>query len=413
MNFFTYSFALVLMLVCNTALSAQNVAINDNNANADPSAMLDVQSTTKGMLVPRMTSAQRTAISNAAVGLLVFDTNTESFWFRDGSGWTELVSKQDGASFIQDTDKDTKVQTEKNPDEDIIRFDVAGAEKWVMRENRLEPQNTGNSVFIGKGAGNSGAGNVLIGHQAGQNATGDNNIFIGAQAGANEAGNDKLIVGSLLYGEQDNNLLRVNGTLDINNAYRLPTADGTPGQVLQTDGSGQVNWATGGSGGSGVPSGTILAFGGATAPSGFLSCNGSAVSSQDYPDLFAAIGTAWGGDGAPNFNLPDLRGQFLRGWDNGAGVDPGASGRTNLYAGGQTGNNTGSYQSDAFQGHWHNIAFYIDGGGGSQLGAYVGNTNSFLQQTVQQPVTDGSNGSPRISNETRPKNAYVQYIIKY
>ena len=65
------------------------VAINNDNSNPDPSAMLDVKSTDKGMLVPRMTSIQRMAISNPANGLLVFDSNTGSFWFYN-SGWLEL-----------------------------------------------------------------------------------------------------------------------------------------------------------------------------------------------------------------------------------------------------------------------------------------------------------------------------------
>lgn len=92
-----------------TGLSAQNVAINDNNANPDPSAMLDVQSTNKGMLVPRMTTAQRTAIANPAVGLLVFDTDFESFWFKDGTGWVEL-----GGNNPWNVKADTIYTTNKN-----------------------------------------------------------------------------------------------------------------------------------------------------------------------------------------------------------------------------------------------------------------------------------------------------------
>lgn len=69
-------------------LSAQ-VGINSTGSNADASAMLDVKSTTKGVLIPRMTSTQRTTISSPATGLLVYDTSTDSFWFHDG-GWNEL-----------------------------------------------------------------------------------------------------------------------------------------------------------------------------------------------------------------------------------------------------------------------------------------------------------------------------------
>lgn len=82
------------MLLVSTIISfnifAQNVGINDDNSSPNTSAMLDVQSTTKGMLIPRMTITQRTAISNPATGLLVFDTNNNSFWFFDETAWTEL-----------------------------------------------------------------------------------------------------------------------------------------------------------------------------------------------------------------------------------------------------------------------------------------------------------------------------------
>ncbi len=68
--------------------------------------------------------------------------------------------------------------------------------------------------------------------------------------------------------------------------------------------------------------GMIAHFARNTAPSGFLKANGAAVSRTVYAQLFAAIGTVFGaGDGSTTFNLPDLRGEFMRGWDDGRGVD--------------------------------------------------------------------------------------------
>lgn len=62
------------------------------------------------------------------------------------------------------------------------------------------------------------------------------------------------------------------------------------------------------------PVGSVIAFAGATAPAGYIVCDGSAVSRTTYAALFAAIGNTWGtGDGSTTFNLPDFRGQFLRG----------------------------------------------------------------------------------------------------
>lgn len=72
-------------------VDAQNVAINETGNSAHSSALLHVHSTTKGILVPRMTTTQRQAIVNPAIGLIVFDTETTSFWFRSTSNqWREL-----------------------------------------------------------------------------------------------------------------------------------------------------------------------------------------------------------------------------------------------------------------------------------------------------------------------------------
>ena len=73
-----------------------------------------------------------------------------------------------------------------------------------------------------------------------------------------------------------------------------------------------------------VPAGTVIHVAMSNAPDGYLAANGSAVSRQTYARLFAAIGTTFGGgDGSTTFNLPDFRGEFIRGWDNGRGVDNG------------------------------------------------------------------------------------------
>ncbi len=71
--------------------NAQGMAVNTAGASANSSAMLDVSSTTKGMLIPRMTAAQLAAISSPATGLLVYQTNgTTGFYYYNGSAWTQL-----------------------------------------------------------------------------------------------------------------------------------------------------------------------------------------------------------------------------------------------------------------------------------------------------------------------------------
>lgn len=81
----------ILMIVGTHKVVAQGMSINTTGSAADGSAMLDVTSTTQGMLVPRMTSSQRTLISSPATGLLVYQTDaTAGFYFYNGTAWTSL-----------------------------------------------------------------------------------------------------------------------------------------------------------------------------------------------------------------------------------------------------------------------------------------------------------------------------------
>ena len=160
-----------------------------------------------------------------------------------------------------------------------------------------------------------------------------------------------------------------------------------------------------------------------TVPAGWLLCDGIEVTSTQYPDLYNVIATFYGkGAGnAGSFNIPDFRGVFLRGanngatWSNGDTFDPEASLRL-TWKGGNGGDNVGSYQRDAFQGHWHD--FQIDSrvasGFSGSGGRYAdGASNMSVNNHVKDPISDGTNGTPRTSTETRPVNIYVNYIIKY
>ncbi|WP_304349761.1 tail fiber protein [Comamonas testosteroni] len=72
-----------------------------------------------------------------------------------------------------------------------------------------------------------------------------------------------------------------------------------------------------------VPTGTVIMFSTSALPAGYLKCDGSAVSRTTYAKLFAVLGTLYGaGNGSSTFNLPDLRGEFPRFWDDARGVDP-------------------------------------------------------------------------------------------
>ena len=138
----------------------------------------------------------------------------------------------------------------------------------------------------------------------------------------------------------------------------------------------------------GVPSGTVVAFAGSTAPSEWLLCNGAAVSRSTYSNLLAAIGTTYGsGDGSTTFNLPDLRGVFIRGLNTGIiGHDPNRA--------------LGSYQEDEFKSHTHFSR------GNEDLGSLPGIA------AITDYVNDRQESTPSGGLETRPKNVAMNYIIK-
>src|SRR5207249_188016 len=80
----------VFLSLCPTLGNAQGVSINTTGAVAANSAMLDVSSTTQGMLVPRMTNSQKNGISSPATGLLVYCTDCPGFYYYSGAAWTSL-----------------------------------------------------------------------------------------------------------------------------------------------------------------------------------------------------------------------------------------------------------------------------------------------------------------------------------
>ena len=161
-------------------------------------------------------------------------------------------------------------------------------------------------------------------------------------------------------------------------------------------------------GGVSVPTGTILPFAGAALPAGYLRCDGASVSRTTYAELFGAISTTYGaGNGSTTFDLPDLRGEFLRGLDRGRGVD---SGRT-----------LGSAQGDAIR-NMTGVAGPIAetfGSGGAASGVFqkVNTSGTYTPRTVDTSSAgkirfDASRVVPTAS-ENRPRNVAVNCIIKY
>ena len=161
-------------------------------------------------------------------------------------------------------------------------------------------------------------------------------------------------------------------------AHQIAIGWDTPGLVAKVD-NNVMN--------VGVPVGTVAYFAQDVPPFGWLKANGAAVSRTVYANLFAAIGERYGrGDGRTTFNLPDLRGEFIRSWDDGRAIDRNRA--------------LGSWQADEFRSHSHGIG--VNRMSDTDRGS---NSSTVSVDTVGQ--TDPAGGI-----ETRPRNIALLACIK-
>ena len=140
---------------------------------------------------------------------------------------------------------------------------------------------------------------------------------------------------------------------------------------------------------------------------GWMLCDGRTLQTQLYPELFAALGYLYGGSGK-SFSIPDYRGCFHRGTDLGAGKDPDTSIWTKADGSSGTYDNVGSQQTCALQDHEHDVKTTPAAEGGS--GANIIGPGPGKAETEK---IHGSSDSWVSSNETRPANVAVNYIIKF
>lgn len=170
-------------------------------------------------------------------------------------------------------------------------------------------------------------------------------------------------------------------------------------------------------GGASTRAGTVQAWPSNTIPSGWLKCNGAAVSRTLYAALFNEIGTTYGaGDGSTTFNVPDLRGEFVRGLDDGRGVDASRA--------------IGTGQTDQMQRITGTLSFVTNAGAGVGVGGVSGSMTSGGITTNNLPghvaggaktnavnFDSGSSPNARTSadttGETRPRNVAMHFIIKF
>ena len=313
----TILFSIAALFFIGSNAKAQSVGIN--TVTPDPTAALDIVSNDKGVLVPRVTSNQRIQIGGGspATGLLVYDTDVNSFFFFDGTAWANLSGSAD-TDWVETADAVTTTKkvgigtTTPTEELEIISDDPDnGSAVWLSNsssshflrmfsgrdgfptpllywnhgdeftlamtnpdETNYQPflgldgktmnvYNTGRSIHIGEGAGASddgtnngnvnigylsainnatGARNVMIGYRAGLNSTTvSNSVFIGSEAGFSESRDQTLIIentGSsnpLIYGEFDNDFLRINGCAEVTGKLKL-------GDDAKPDETGMIRW---------------------------------------------------------------------------------------------------------------------------------------------------------------------------
>ena len=220
-------------------------------------------------------------------------------------------------------------------------------------------------------------------------------------------------------------------SLSSNLTLTLPSTDGSSGEFLQTDGSGNLSFSVV----QGVPAGSVFALAGSQAgvPTGYLECDGSSVSRSTYSALFAVIGTTYGSASSTTFNLPNLRGQFIRGVNTtGSGTD--------------ANRNIGSSQSEDNKSHNHSISvsgttsnptptltgdvrrisegYRSQGTASGVFTKELDGTNDITGASSTSPVAgfsidaththtfSASGNTGNQGSETRPSNVAMMYIIK-
>jgi len=190
-----------------------------------------------------------------------------------------------------------------------------------------------------------------------------------------------LTRGSLIYGNASGATARL--------------AKGGAGTVLSSDGT-DIAWAASA---GGVAIGTVVSLATSTEPTGYLECDGAAVSRSTYSGLFSTIASTYGaGDGSSTFNLPDLRGEFIRGFDNSRGID---ASRVLGSAQGQRANNFAT-------------ARFFTGGNGSDTTVAVpenGTTSGSIYSGANLSTLNRMSFNNR-GGETRPRNIALMYCIK-
>ena len=183
----------VFFVILNLTKSYSQVAINTDGSTPHPSAMLDIKSNNKGALVPRMTTSQRTAIGSPALGLLVYDTDTNSFWFYNGSWWINIaVSLSGGWALTGNAGTTPSINFLGTTDNQPLAFRIANQPAGFI-DSALATTSFGYRALFSNTAG---AFNTSLGYKSlFSSTTGSNNVSIGSHAGSNNNGSFNVLLG--------------------------------------------------------------------------------------------------------------------------------------------------------------------------------------------------------------------------
>jgi hypothetical protein len=179
-------FTLLMFVIGSFAYTQEGVAINNNGSAPNASAILDLQSTNKGFLVPRMTQSQKVTVAAPSLGLLIYQTDGISgFYYFSGSEWTELSSQASGWSLNGNIGTNSTTQFIGTSDARDLNFRTNNINHLRLSQSgQIEVFNTGSSVFIGEQSGEV------------DDLTNNLNVFVGYRSGfSNTSGNYNLASG--------------------------------------------------------------------------------------------------------------------------------------------------------------------------------------------------------------------------
>ncbi len=352
-----YLTLVVSIFVISTSCLKAQVTIG-SNITPDANAMLDLKNnasdltaSTKGLLLPRvkLTGTGNADPLNAPVtaGMIVYNTATTGdvtpgYYYHNGTKWVRVAdatavaaSSITGTSNLSTTTAGMTV-TGTVLSAGTVNYDlpngITGTAWTAGTQGTLGGTGTRNTYIGADGQTHllpSSPGNIYTtdGTLTGNRVVTQADKTLAFTSSATTGTSHFTVDGTTFNVDATNNRVGI-GTaapstpLEVNSgsAGAIKVVDGTQGagKVLTSDANGVGTWQTA----PPVPVASIFYLATSTVPSGYLECNGANVNRTTYANLFALIGTTYGtGDGSTTFTLPDLRGEFVRGWDHSRGID--------------------------------------------------------------------------------------------